>query len=175
MKLLLILGAAALVILLLVAVVNVFASSRREPMEQLAARMQSTPEIVDIGRENLKSSQLRSTNSSLRVYFTNANRDIAEPFASVDINPAALSASVMREETAAANAMKERLEDARLNAIFDRTYAREMAYQLETLLVLMRQTYQNTGSESLRTYLSDAFDNLEPIQETFAEYNETND
>ena len=69
-------------------------------------------------------------------------------------------------------ATEERLEDARLNAVFDRTYAREMEYQLATLLALMERVYSSTSSSSLKEYLEESYDNLEPLHEQFAAFDE---
>ncbi len=153
--------------------VNFVTSSQRRPIEQLANRMQTTAKIATDSQQNLKSSRLRSLNTDLRVYFTNANRDIAEPFATVDLNVAKLSGAVNEEEKVLAEEASARLEDARLNAIFDRTYAREMAYQLETLLVLMQQVYGSTKSETLKTYLTASYNNLRPLYQGFSDYDES--
>lgn len=172
-KLIIILAAAFLVVMTLVVIVNVIAGANRKPAEQLAARLISTQQIADNAQENLKTTSLRSLNSTLRVYFTNTNRDIAQPFATIDINPTKVSGSVASEEAALTSATEERLEDARLNAVFDRTYAREMEYQLATLLALMEQVYSSTGSGTLKEYLEESYDNLEPLHEQFAAFDET--
>lgn len=161
------------VVLGLVITVNIIAGAQRKPMEQIAARMQTTADVADDSQGNLKSSELRGLNTELRVYFTNANRDIAAPFATVDITVGKLDKGISNQELATTTAMSERLEDARLNAIFDRTYAREMAYQLETLLVLMQQVYGSTKSPELKEYIKASYDNLVPMYDGFSDYNES--
>ena len=70
--------------------------------------------------------------------------------------------------------LKTTLEDARLNATFDRTYAREMSYQLETVAALMKDIYTNTNSKSLKTFLEATDNNLQPIKQQLAEFNAAN-
>ena len=136
--------------------------------------MTATQSVVDAAQPNLKSSQVRNLNSNLRLYFTDTNRDLAAPLASAGVELADIPDSVTAAEAATTAAISERLEDARLNAVFDRTYAREMAFQLDTLLALMQQIYTSTNSPSLKTYLEEAYKDLEPSQEGFAEFNELN-
>jgi len=148
------------------------ASGPKEKMETLAARMQTLKKIADTAQKNIKSSELRSTNSSLTIFLTNANRDVAAPLAAngVDVK------KENKKITAAENGAKltAKLEDARLNAVFDRTYAREMGYQLETVTVLMRDIYKNTKSKSLKEFLENTNANLQPITKKMENFNATN-
>lgn len=62
-----------------------------------------------------------------------------------------------------------RLDEARLNVIFDRTYAREVAYQLRTLRSELI-TLQKSAKSSLKEYLQTADQNLEPLEKQFADF-----
>jgi hypothetical protein len=64
------------------------------------------------------------------------------------------------------------LDNARLNAVYDRTYSREMAYKLATVLTLMQQIYESTNNKSLKNFLVNAYKNLEPTQKNFTDFNE---
>jgi len=168
-----VIGAVGLVVLMLilVGIVNTFAGGKKEALEQLSARLTSTETVAVDAQKNLKSSKLRSLNSNLKLYMTNTNRDIVTPLKSSDINVAKLSPKVVEAEST--TALSGRLEDARLNAVFDRTYAREMAYQLGTLLTLMQEIYNSTGNTELKTFLKSAYDNLKPTQESFTNFTTT--
>lgn len=152
---------------------TVINNSRQAPAEQLSVRLNTTQTIANDSQKNLKSSQLRSLNSNLRLFFTNTQRDIAKPLASFGVSAKTTSDSTIQTEAATAKAITQRLEDARLNAVYDRTYAREMDYQLATLLTLLRQTYNNSGDTATKRFLEDTYDNLAPIQQDFADFNET--
>lgn len=155
------------IILMIIAGLN---APRTDDAQHLAARLQSTQKIVDAAQSNLHSSQLRSLNVNLNIYLSNANRDIAAPLKNNGINPAKLNKSIVARENGAT--ITATLDDARLNAVYDRTYAREMTYQLETTMVLMQQIYRSTKSTSLKTFLQTEYDNLTPIQKGFAEFND---
>lgn len=164
-----IIGVALVVLVSILAiVVNGIAGGKKEPLEQLAARLNATQVVVNNAQVNLKSSELRSLNSNLKLYMTNTNRDITAPMLSAGVNTAKLSKSVINAEST--TALSARLEDARLNAVFDRTYAREMAYQLGTIMTLINQDYKTTSNAQLRTFLKSAYDNLKPTQDSFANF-----
>ena len=165
-----ILAGLVVIVGLLALVINLGAGS--DPSQQLAARLITTQKIVDDAQPKLKSTELRTLNSNLGIYLTNTNRDIVAPLASVDIDIKKLDGSIVSAE--AGTDITDRLEDARLNATYDRTYAREIAYQLATIVALMRQIYESTNSESLKTFLENAYTNLEPTQKSFEDFNAAN-
>lgn len=162
-------GIAAVVLLIIILLISTL-SGGTKPTEQLAARLTITAETVDTATGNIKGSKLRALNSNLKIYLTNTIRDIEPILKKNDVNINKLDKKVLAKESNAN--MLSRLEDARLNAIYDRTYAREMSYQLDITLSLMRQIYNSTSSSSLKTFLDSAFTNLEPIQQQFSDYNQ---
>jgi hypothetical protein len=153
-------------------VLNIINSGNTLPAQQLGARLTSLQTIADAAQTNLKSSALRSTNSNLRIFLTNTNRDIATPLLAAEVDLEKLDKNVTAAETTRSEATTARLDDARLNAIYDRTYAREMAFELAALLSLMQQVYNGTSDPALRKYLDEVYKNLEPTQKSFADYNE---
>lgn len=167
-----IVGLLVVIVSVLALVLNIVGNSQRQPLEQLAARLATTETIVNDAQKNLKNSELRSLNSNLKIFLTNTNRDIAEPLLKSGVNINKMDKNTVAKESG--DAIAERLEDARLNAVFDRTYAREMAYQLETIITLMKQIYGSTGSSSLKEFLNTTYSNLEPTQKSFAEFNAAN-
>lgn len=106
------------------------------------------------------------------MYFTNTTREIKPLLIKNDINIDKLGSSATSKEST--TKMMENLEDARLNGVYDRTYAREMAYKLSTIITLYKQIYKNTGDKALKTYLTTAQTDISPIQVQFAEFNADN-
>lgn len=171
-KLFAITGAALVILIIIISVtVNLVVSSRRQPLEQLAARLTSTQKLTTDAKPNLKSSKLRSLNSNLELSLTNANRDIADPLLAAGVDTKKLSKSVTEKESG--SAVADRLEDARLNGVFDRTYAREMAYRLSTILTLLKQINASSSSKELKAFLTTTYNNLQPTQEALAAFDET--
>lgn len=139
----------------------------------VAAKLANLQTVSDEARKNVQSSELRTLNSTLFLSLTNTNRDLAEQLKKQDIKltdkkdeAVALSAAELEE-------LKGRLEDARLNAIYDRTYAREMLYELRTLRSDMEVLYKKSRSKDVKDILNTADNNLSPITESLSTFNES--
>lgn len=144
-------------------------TSSAEDMSRLSVRLENLQTISDNARKTTISSSLRATNINLSLALTNANRDIAEHLAATGIDdPKKINPAIITEENT--DELTEKLEDARLNAIFDRTYAREMSYQLETLLVLIQQTETKVKENSAKEFLSKLHKDLESLQKQFSNF-----
>jgi hypothetical protein len=162
-------GVALIVlVIILSSVAGSIASGKKSPLEHLAARLSATQTIVTGAQENLDSDNLRSANSNLSLYMTNVNRDIAAPLLTEGVDVTNLDKSVVAAEST--TAMAARLNDARLNAVYDSHYATEMTYQLSNILTLMSQIYNSTSSATLKTFLNTAYNNLKPIEQTFSQF-----
>lgn len=143
-----------------------------QKMQRLAARLQTLEQISNKAQPFIKSGVLRGTNSNLGIFLTNANRDIAEPLKTNGVDVKKLNKDIAAKEKG--DKLTQTLEDARLNATYDRTYAREMGYQLETTELLMEDIYDATKSKSLREFLVNTDDNLKPIRKQLTDFNAAN-
>lgn len=143
----------------------------KEDMQTLAARMATLQTVASDTQKNLKSGELRSTNSNLTIFLANANRDIAEPLSANGIDVKKLDASIVAKESG--DKLTQTFEDARLNAVLDRTYAREMTYQLQTVSVLIRDIYESTNSKTFKTYLEKIDADLQPLITQFSDFSGT--
>ena len=166
MRIIGILGIAVVIVIIIAAVAG--SSGTAKPSEKLAARLLSTQQIAADGTTKLKSGKLRGYNANLTIYLTNTIRDIEPLLKKENTDIKKLSKKVTDAESS--DKTLATLEDARLNVVYDRTYAREMAYKLDSVLVLMNQAYKSTSSKSLKTFLTDAIKNLEPTQKQFADF-----
>ena len=161
-------GIAVVLVIILGIIVSSLSGGRKETWQQLSGRLATTQTIAEDATQKLKSSQLRSLNSDLKIYLTNTQRDATEPLKSLGINPEKLPGNVTKAESA--TEMIERLEDARLNAKFDSTYSREMSYQLATILSLYQQLYASSNKAEDKAFLDEAYKNLLPTQEALADF-----
>lgn len=168
---LLIAGVGAVILLILIMTISSLFTGGVKPTEQLAARLVSTSSTAESATANLKSSQLRALNSNLKLYLTNTIRDITPILAANSVKISSLNKKAVAAESNVD--LLSTLEDARLNAVYDRTYAREMSYQLDTILTLMLKINNSTTSKSLKTFLADARTNLVEIQKQFSAFNLT--
>lgn len=164
--------AVAIFVIIGLSIATVIISGAPKNTEILAARLVATKDVAENATDKLRNTQLRAVNSNLKLLLTNTLRDIKPLLASVNVDIASLDSSAVAAEST--EALSQTLEDARLNAVYDRTYAREMSYKLETILSLMKQTYSNTSNADLKKFLVESYDNLVKIQQTFADFNAAN-
>lgn len=143
-----------------------------QKMQTLAARITTLQEVSSNAQRNIKNGQLRTTNSTLAIFLTNANRDIVDPLAKNGVDLEKIDSKIKAAEKG--EKLSATLEDARLNATFDRIYAREMSFQLDTVAALMKDIYANTNSKSLKEFLENTDANLAPIKTQLADFNAAN-
>lgn len=174
MKVLIIAAVAAitLVIILSVVVGNIATSDKR-PWQQLSLRLEATTAIASDATTKIKNGNLKSLNSNLKLYLANTSRDFSTHMATAKVEMKKVPASITKSEDT--TDLTTRLEDARLNAKFDSTYAREMSYQLATILSLYQQLYASTNDQATKEFLNTAYDNLLPTQESLAGYSASNE
>lgn len=150
-------------------------SSSNSPKEStvvLAARLQAMQDVADESHKNIKSSSLRGINSNLIIFLTNANRDITTPLAAAGLDINKLDKTIVAKEKA--DPITAKLEDARLNATtFDDTYAREMHFKLTTVSLLMEEIYNTSKSKTMKDFLIQTDENLQPIKQQLDEFNGT--
>lgn len=161
-----------LLLALIVGLLFVFLSSGSSPKQDLArlsAKLQSLQTIADTTQENIVSNNLRGTNSTLSLTLTNAAADLAPLLSSNGINPEKLDKKLTEAEET--DVILKELDDAWLNAVIDRSYAREMSYQLERLILLINQIENKTKDSSLKEYLVVTRDKMDPLRERFAQFN----
>ena len=173
MRTILLLAGAAIVVVIIIAVISSsFGGKKAEPWQRLSLRLTNTGKIADTATKAIKNSQLRSLNSEVKIYITDTQRDLAKPFAAVGVNPKKMPTGLFMNESTLNTEMTTRLESARLNAKFDSTYAREMSYQLSTILAMYEEIYTQSGPET-KKIVTNAYENLVPTQKAIAEFNAT--
>lgn len=159
--------AAGLIGALVLVGILVFALSatRGRPVNNLvtlAAELKMIEGVAKSQHATINSRSLRSINGTLKVILADANREIA-PLIPTD-KPK--QASIAPDD----NGLKNRLNDARLNAVFDRTYAREMTYQLERIAGLAKSVSQTTESQATKDVLNRMGRSLTPLRSQLASF-----
>lgn len=159
------------IIILIAGAIAILGGGGPGKLPTMAARLQTLQQIVDGAQPKIKDNTLRVSNSNLSLYLTDANRDMVAPLKANNVDPAKLDKTLLKKEDG--SKLTATLEDARLNAIYDRTYAREMNYQLTTLLLLMKDIRASSGSRSLNTFIDTTTTNLQTSQQQFASYTDS--
>ncbi len=170
----LVIGGIIAILAVVIGIVMYMASAASGPtvaMQTLNLRMQALQKVADSSHATIKSSQLRSVNSNLKIFLSSANRDIAAPLAANNVDTKKIDKALVAKHNT--TELTANLEEARLNVRFDDTYAREMSYQLETIAILMKDIYQQSKSDSMKEFLVETDTNLQPIKLQFESFNST--
>lgn len=165
-------GGLILVIIIGLMLLSSSAAGPTQKMQTLAARMTTLQAIATKAQPTIKSGDLRSTNSNLTLFLTNANRDIVAPLMTNGVDVTKIDQKITLAENGAT--LSQTLENARLNAVYDRTYANEMDFQLETVVALLKEIYSSTGSKTLKTFLDNTNTNLQPIMKQLSNFSGAN-
>lgn len=143
-------------------------ATTKSRLETLSARIATLQTISQSATSDITSNQLNATNGNLEIALTNAARAIQEPLADNKIDATKIPQSILDQE--AGDDLTSTLADAKLNAIYDRVYAREMSLKISTTLALMSELYNGTKNESLRNFLDATTKDLKPINTQLAEF-----
>jgi len=138
---------------------------------RLAARLIDTNTIVKKASKNIGSTKLQALNSNLSIYLSNTIRDIEPILLKEGIKIKNIDKNITKVETDTKLATV--LEDARLNAIYDRAYSREMAYKTNTILTLINQLKRSNKSKDSKEFYNNSINNLAPIQKELDNFNKT--
>lgn len=139
-----------------------------DSLVKLQARLTKTTEITKVAKKYLKSNELNAINSEVEIYITNTLRDIGPILTKNNIKSGSIDKNVLAAESV--NKALDRLEDARLNAVFDRAYTTEMSYQTKSILTLINKLHKSSKSNDTKSFLKSAYQNLEQIQNKLTDY-----
>jgi hypothetical protein len=120
-------------------------------------------------QKTIRSGQLRGINSALSITLSNTSRDSAKPLEAA--NQKLEKAKKSPDLTTELNTMNRNLEDARLNNIFDRVYAREVAYQIVRARLELKNLAATSNSKSLKEFANTTEKNLAPIYDQLKAFN----
>lgn len=164
-------GLLLLAVIVLIAVSSARGGPSGASLAAVAAKLTNLQTVAEGARDNIQSSDLRTLNSNLVLSLTNTNRDLAAPLKSEGIDLKDKKDKAVQAATKESEELTKRLEDARLNAVYDRTYAREMLYALKTLRSDMTILYKQSRSTELKKTLDTTDNNLKPVIEGLGSFN----
>ena len=123
--------------------------------------------------KSLKSSELRAMGASLSSVLQNTTAPLADSVKN-DFGKVSKDTTdkIAAEETEYITNVNNTLEDARLNAILDRTYAREMAYQAAMLRSLQQECVSSTKNDTLKSSLESSIDSLDNLYNQLSKFSD---
>lgn len=145
-------------------------NSQTEKVTQIYLRTQTLQKIADTEQRQLRDNDLRSTNAAFSLYLSNLLRDMKDPMDKLKIVTEKIPKTLTAKETALTTEVNAKFEEARLNVVLDRTYAREMAYQISILRSMMASLYKATGNQSLKTILGTSDPSLAQTAKSLSDF-----
>lgn len=181
-KMIKILIALAILAILIIIIGTITSSgggnSERSQVEQIQLRSSNLIKTINTYNKSLKSSSLRSTGQSLSTVLTETNRELSSllksDYAVSDESDTSLSSETKSSEEDYINKVNTTLENARLNANLDRTYARQMALEISLLSSLESSLLEKTSKAPLKNILTTSLNNLSPLHTSFDSFTDSN-
>lgn len=160
----------ALMIIVVMIVANSGGTSNTERYTAYLYRVQALEKLTKDSSKTIQSSQLRALNASTTSNLTTAFSDGSKLLSIYDIKklPEAKKDNLVINEY---TSLSTKLNDARLNSVYDRVYAREIGYQLGALRAEMNTLFKATKNNQLRSYLQKTDANLKPLVDQFNQFN----
>lgn len=143
------------------------------PIEQMSIKLENFSTIADDRQKQLKNSNLIATNSNFRGWLTGATSESQELVSGLGIPKNKLNKEIVASESAKAKKLSETLEDARLNAMLDQIYAREMTLQTKLIKTELDTIAKKAPTKQVRDFAIEASKNIAPIQEAFSNFDES--
>ena len=138
--------------------------------QQVTTKIGATTVIARESQKHLRSRELDALNSSLSIQLTNAGTGLTNAFTEVGIAVAPIKDAKVDDTSEETNT---KLEEGRLNGMFDRVYAREMAYRLSTIMLQINTIYLMTDNAKLKEHLETTYKSFEPLRKQLEEYSAT--
>lgn len=135
--------------------------------QQVTTRTATTAFIAKESQSKLRSSNLSALNSTIIIQLAGSSSSLTEAFTAAGVAVGDAKAAT-QDDTSVETTQK--LEDASLNGIFDRVYAREMAYRLTTIMLQLDAIHKTTNNAELKSHLETIYNDLKPLQEKLASY-----
>lgn len=161
------------IFLIIFGIVRDNTTSDTKLLTQLGLRLNNFSTSVSNYNPYVKSSSLRSSGASLSSALEATTLNLKPILEEEKINLDKADKKLLDSETSHAEALNNSLEAGKLNGILDRTYASEMALQISLLISLESELYNHTKDDSLKSILSNSFENLKTLYPNFNDFSDT--
>ena len=135
-------------------------------------RVEALRDITSKSGKTIQDSSLRGVNASTSSILGTAGQEGESLLSTVNLEklPTASKTDPVLVEY---EELATTLNDARLNAIYDQVYSREIGFQISKLRNEIQSIRQATNSQSLRDYLDKTDKNLAPLATQLSEFNKS--
>ncbi len=171
-------GVVALVLFILMAIIGAVLGGNKDNEKNLDYRLKlhldNTAEVIQEYQTNIKSSDLRSSSSSLNSILTGTSQQLTtyltEKYAFKESN---IDKKIVEQANLEKDGLESELFEAKINGILDRIYAHKMAYEISVLMSEETKLMDMTKNETLDNLLKTSYDSLNVLYEKFNDFSET--
>ena len=122
----------------------------------------------------VKSSNLRSSSASLYSILGSTSSALTTYLTTkYNLKEKDIDEKLLSTETALYDSLNVDLAEAKINGLLDRTYARQMAYEISVIMNREAEIYKNMKDEGLKTSLLTSYDSLEKLYNDFDSFSES--
>lgn len=171
-------GVVALVLLIAMIIFGAILGGNKDKEKNagiaLALHLKNTSEIIQDYQQYIKSSNLRSSSSSLMSITTDTNRNLINYLTEkYNYKEKDVDSNILEQATLEKDGLESELFEAKINGILDRIYAHKMAYEISSLMSEETRLMDLTKVEALDELLKTSFDSLNVLYENFNSFSET--
>lgn len=149
--------------------------SEKDSAIALKLRSDNIQTVITEYNASIKSSDLRSTNTSLSGILSDVSSTLETYITStLSVKQKEYTKKVVDKEASALEELKNELFEAKINGLLDRTFARKMIYETQNLINYENTLKKATRNESLKSYLSSSANSLMVLHDTFSDFSENN-
>ena len=160
----------------------IFSSTRgdsdSDTLLRVYLKVQKTNELATKYQSRIQNSDLSAINSGLAITLSSDgaklksildSKGVAIPEVEKNKTPPKIITEVNKD----IEELDKTLDDAFLNAVLDRTYAREMSYNLDVINSLLKRVESSTKSSESKEAVVEIIKNLEISSEQFGKYSQS--
>ncbi|MCA9341619.1 hypothetical protein KC952_03750 [Candidatus Saccharibacteria bacterium] len=166
-------GALLIVIIFIMVLFSSGQPSSAQRMNNFLFRVDALNSLVKDSQKTIRNPKLHTANGSLSSILTSIQTETTK-----FLNKSGSSDKKVRLKPPKGSPIlaeyiqiNKKIDEARLNAIFDRVYAREVAYQIAKLRTEMVPIYKDTSSKKIREFLENSDKDLKALSEDIKKIN----
>lgn len=139
---------------------------------ELNSRYTSIGSVANKYQKIIIDPKLRATNSQLTVFLANAKNNLNDTVAAqkIAVKNVTIPELVISNNKKRITALNETLNNAQINNTVDRIYAKEMAYELESIGSLLISLKNKSNNQTVQSYVTSTVDNLNVVHKSFTEF-----
>ena len=170
-------GLVCVVALVLIIVIGSLIGGGKKDIKSLSMALllhiDGTTEVIDTYQNDVKSSDLRGSSSSLRGVLSDTNKKLTDYISQkYQLKPKNAEKSMIATATSHRDELNNELFEAKINGILDRIYAHKMAYEITLIGTEERKILNMTGDSNLKDLLTTSYSSLENLYDSFDNFSE---